>query len=688
MYNLSNHTVNFSNPSSNYRWHAIIHNISGIAMQDIDNFAEAHVKNWIASGEGGLVTNITFSNEYLDNPNAFDHLSRAAGEILKCGLNVWLYDELGYPSGAAGGRTTLNRPDLSAKGLVCISHKGHSFDQITIKREEELMRFIHAYVIDGKGETIPVSFDANEAAFDGTEGEWTLYVFAEKKLYQGTHAETNGFKGTHWIQRDYPNLIDPKAVEAFINNTYVPYAEKYRYFDRAIGVFTDEPSLMEAYLHTGSTVHKYAQLAWTDGLEYKFEEMHGYPLMNKLHLIFESDSDEAKIVRVNFRQTIAEVFAKTYFAALSEFCRSHGTKLSGHGLLEETLPYHAIYYGDLMKCLREMDIPGVDSLAANPAAYMNPGWPLFMAVKYATSVATLNGNRHTMVEFCAPDIDTSNMDAEAKRKIMTTLNLMFFQGVTHINSYFAIEYLGEDRRFFADYFARLAYMSRSMKWDSNVAIYYPINTNQAYTKPSRTASVGDAPKTSCISNVAKKLYESSLDFTVADNVFFEEAKVVNGRIFTDTISFTAVIVPGAEIIPLSVMKKLREFEESGGKVVWIGSVPSLADRFGDTGELSGLTSGLTAMSEDEAVAKVKAETDLGITISGGEDHIYLGKYILDGNDAYWIFNYGSGNTSVTVCSDAAGYDVYDPENGEITSYDGGETSITLNDRRAKIIVKR
>ena len=119
--------------------------------------------------------------------------------------------------------------------------------------------------------------------------------------------------------------MDKNAVSAFIDNTYKQYAEKFEYFNKIVGVFTDEPSLMEVYQNTPDTF-KYSQLATVDGFEDKFEQMHGYSVADKYHLIFTGDSDEAKIVRVNYRETVAEILSKTYFGALREFCEANGSK--------------------------------------------------------------------------------------------------------------------------------------------------------------------------------------------------------------------------------------------------------------------------------------------------------------------------------------------------------------------------
>lgn len=134
-----------------------------------------------------------------------------------------------------------------------------------------------------------------------------------------------------------------------------------------------------------------------------------------------------KIVRVNYRETVAEILSKTYFGALREFCEANGSKSSGHCLLEESMNYHAHYYGNLMQCLREMSIPGVDGLAMKTENYLSEGWPIFMAVKYASSVATLTDkDRLVMMETCATDLPSAMAyNDEQYKQFRTTLNNIF-----------------------------------------------------------------------------------------------------------------------------------------------------------------------------------------------------------------------------------------------------------------------
>ena len=680
----------FKKPSNEYRWNAILHTLPKIVADNgVGSFMTNHVQNWLQNGQGGVVTNVAHTKEYLDSPTAFSDLNTAVKALLKKDVSIWLYDELGYPSGSAGGRTTLDHPEYVAKGLVAIYRNGSGVNPVTVTKDNDLLKFHSAYAIDGSGNKHNATVTDNSVSFAGVSGSWTLYVFAEKKLYEGTHAQTNGSGGNNWLQRDYLNIMDRNAVAEFINNTYKPYAEKFEYFDQVVGVFTDEPSLMESYIHTGGTVHKYAQLAWVDGLEEKFEEMHGYSITDNLHYIFADNSDKSKIIRVNFRQTVAELVSENYFGQIAEFCEANGSVLSGHGLLEETLSNHVQYYGDLMQSIRKMGIPGVDALAGDPSSYMNTGWPIFMAVKYVTSVATLKGDRHTMVEFCAPDIESNNMTDKQKDMIWTTLNLMYFHGINQINSYFALEYMGTQKRSVTDYFGRLSYISRSAKWDGQIGMYYPINTNQAYSIPSYTQNHNTTSTTNCISTLAVKLFQNQRDFTVVDNEFILEAEIKDGTLTNGKVSFTAICMPGVQVMPIEVLKKLQQFESSGGTVVWVNETPSLPDDLNDIDEFKSLTANLKSVSENKAVQTLSEATADKLDIKKTTSTLYVGRYVLEDAPMYWLFNYNDVKKDLTLTYEGAtAFDIYDPLTGEITTVTGDSASVTVDPHRAKIVIVR
>ena len=109
----------FSSPTNEYRLYAMNHS----AASSFKN-GPAQLLTSLSNlrGLGGIVTNIPFGSngEYLDSPTAFDELNALIKQLEKKGYGYWLYDEIGYPSGAAGGRTALENESYVSQGLVMI----------------------------------------------------------------------------------------------------------------------------------------------------------------------------------------------------------------------------------------------------------------------------------------------------------------------------------------------------------------------------------------------------------------------------------------------------------------------------------------------------------------------------------------------------------------------------------------
>jgi hypothetical protein len=337
-----------------------------------------------------------------------------------------------------------------------------------------------------------------------------------------------------------------------------------------------------------------------------------------------------------------------------------------------------------------MGIPGVDSLSAKTPAFMHEDWPIFMAVKYATSATTLTGkDRMTMVELCFTDCDGFPMSESNKDVLFKTMNTMAFMGITHFNSYVPLDQLGGKLKAFSDYFGRLSYISRNAKWVGEVGLYYPINTFQAYSKPSHTAVMNTPTYVSSISKTAIQLFENQQDFTVADNEFILEATVENGRIFNDHVSFSVICMPGVEVLPLDVMKKLDQFEKSGGTVIWIDCLPTLADKSSECDELVSMVSGKTVMNYREAGAAVKDAVADKLVIKRETPSLYVGRYVLDDAPMYWLYNSHDMDKSLTLTYEGAkGFDVYDPATGEITSLSGESISVDIAKLHAKLVIVR
>jgi hypothetical protein len=70
-------------------------------------------------GFGGMVCNVAHP-DYLRSPTAWRAFGRAVATARDKGFALWLYDELGYPSGLAGGQVLERDPDWEAEGLLAV----------------------------------------------------------------------------------------------------------------------------------------------------------------------------------------------------------------------------------------------------------------------------------------------------------------------------------------------------------------------------------------------------------------------------------------------------------------------------------------------------------------------------------------------------------------------------------------
>jgi hypothetical protein len=312
-----------------------------------------------------------------------------------------------------------------------------------------------------------------------------------------------------------------------------------------------------------------------------------------------------------------------------------------------------------------------------------------MSAKYASSVATISGkSRLTMAELCALDISTSGYySKDETKKIWQTVNMLYFGGITNINAYVDILNTAKYAKYFIAYSARLSYLSQQLRWDGEVGLYYPINTYQSHE-----GVTGYNDSYTTMTTLMLKLHQNQNDFTVVDNQFILESEVKDGRIYNDYVSFSSIFMPKVDVLPLEVLKKLIEFEKSGGSVYWVNGTPTLPDDLNDIEEFKTLASklkktNLSSSTDLNAIKKNVKYSEIELDIEGSSVTLMAGKYLLGDDSAYWLYNDASKARNCDITYEGAkGFEVYDPLTGEIEYLDGSSITINLEQYCAKIIV--
>ena len=565
----------FKHPLDEYRIFHLWHHF--------DDKFEAVLNAMHDYGFRGVVTNNAWDDNYIRNSSNYAILNAVIDQAKKRGMTVWLYDEYGYPSGTADRQTLDGHPEYEAIGIGLLS--GEYTEKAEFALPEAFQKIIYAEIVHN-GKKTP---GADLASFEWSErtvkanapGVFTLNVYAQKIAFEGSHAEKNGFRPNR-----YPNLLNREAVKRFIDLVYTGYKNNVANIgDKVQAIFTDEPSLMTHFVNTRDKYPHFI-VPWEDRLPARFKEMHGYDLLPQLSSLFNGDTDEDKILRVNFYQTVAEMMTQSFYIPLRDYCEEMGIAFSGHNLLEERLSWHVGLYGDMMKNIGTMQIPGIDVLSGVPSAYL-AGW--FMTPKYVSSAARNNGKDVVMVEFC-PVTDKELFRIDEFQNVLGTTSLLFFHGANRFNTYYAYNRMTkENANKWNDYSGRLNTLLRGATFASEIAVLYPIANTQAYFTAENTHFSYPSARIQAldlyINRVATQLFRNQLDFNILDADSLENATIETGRLVVGNGAYRVMVLPDIEVMSLESMKKLTEFADAGGRVIWLDALPRLATRAKDTAEL-------------------------------------------------------------------------------------------------------
>ena len=668
----------FKNPIDEYRIFHMVHAFG-------DNY-ETYLNTLYDYGFRGVITNNAWDENFLKNSSNYALMNAAINKAHEMGMTVWLYDEYGYPSGTADHQTLDGYPEYEAIGIGLLSSEHTNKAEFTLP--EAFQKILYAEIILGSEKT-PLA-ELGSSKMDerkitvNVSGTFTLNVYAQKIAFEGSHAEKNGFRPNR-----YPNLLNKDAVQRFIDLVYVGYKNNVEDMSKVQAIFTDEPSLMTHFVNT-TEKYPYSIVPWEDRLPAHFKKMHGYDLMPRLSSLFGGYSDEDKILRVNFYQTVAEMMTQSFYIPLRDFCEKLGIAFSGHNLLEETLSCHVGLYGDMMQNIGTMQIPGIDVLSCVPPMYLK-SW--YMTPKYVSSAARNNGKDVVMVEFC-PVADMEQFQVDEFKNVLGTTSLLFFNGANRFNTYYAYHRMSKENAIhWNEYSGRLNTLLRGSTFASEIAVMYPIANTQAYFTAENTHfhfPDGNIHSLDMYFNhVATQLYRSQLDFNILDAESLEKATIENGKLVIGNGAYRVMVIPKIEVMSLESMRQLSEFADGGGKVIWLDSLPRLATRAEETAEVQRLAEkyqpdvvnfGMIKKEEEkrrEFTNIIKDTVKHNVRVTSRNENfgdLFVSPYIKEGKKLYYVVNSNNNDMDITITSPGP-FDLYDPFTGSITSYNNAASVV-------------
>ena len=483
-------------------------------------------------GLGGIVCNVNF-NQYLRSQEHWQTLINAVQACEKTGLVVWIYDEDGYPSGAAGG--------------------------LVLEKDAR--------------------FEALALAYDPSLPD----PFILRPSYEHTHASNN-----FHAARRYPNLLDAEAVECFVEVTHEAYWERLKdHFGSTIqAFFTDEPSLMATNIGPlpaeiarnvriadplDKSIKPLASVPWVADLPAKYEERYGEDIQGVRKSLFAGDSEADRRVRRQFWALVTDLFAERYYGKLKKWAGDHKVASSGHILWEEEILHGVPLEGNPLKMLMQMQIPGLDMLTSDPEAVIYTGW---LTASLPASAAIFNGGRRVMTEVSDFSQNMSKQGPASLEQMCAAAAWQAAMGVTEFTLYYnRAARSPKDYRAYCDFVGRLNALLREARPEPSVLLYYPVYDVWGEFLPVAEKLTLDSQSqrmktiVNSFMSLGQQMTRRQIPFALADHELLAAMSIASGQLSIKGRAFDTLVLPRDVELPLAAARQVERFEASGGKVV-------------------------------------------------------------------------------------------------------------------------
>lgn len=561
----------------------------GATLEECKKIITEKLEYLVSCGFGGVVTNYPFTDDYLQNEEDWALFKFSLEELKRMGLRAWIYDEHGYPSGNARGLTLAADPDYECRAIAKISEKLGVGETKTITLPKGHKRFMYAatYVCNESGipsalypieEKVCENGEEEVSFTNNTAGDLVICAFAEKHLYEGTHAQHNVCES-----RRYLDVTNRDAVREFIHNTYEQYTKRVsEHYNAPLAdglveaFFTDEPSFMGCYINGGlypprvlhqydDTIPLYPIVNFGRDMENTFESLSGMNFRQNLIHLFYGNGKHTKKVRYYFHLTTSKLFEESYYAQIGNYCAQNNTRFSGHVLLEDDIRHHVMFEGNLFSLIRHMHIPGIDMLHSLPELVRRD----MFTPKLISSIAHAYQRPHVMSEVSA-HAQGGKVTAD---QMYASVALQLAFGVDIFTSYYSETLL--DPQLYNKYNRALGKTGDLMaggKHQADVLLYYPIETFMMnHRSPDDKNSFGNftPEENACKAGLYSIMYElcdAQVDFDFADLDVVKRLDVKGGKLIgASGEEYKYLVLPPMELTP-EMAGVFSELEAQGVKI--------------------------------------------------------------------------------------------------------------------------
>ncbi len=482
-----------------------------------------------AAGFGGFFMHARagLRTEYL-SPAWLACIEACLEEAEKCGMDAWLYDENGYPSGFGGG---------------LVNGLGSDFQQ-------KILRFERGCVA-GLGRENTIAYYTADGTFLGRTppdtGAEVLRIFYEINAY-------------------YTDNLNPASAREFLRVTHDFYIQHLpaHLLKRVKGVFCDEPQLTRN------------AIPWSLVLEAAYQEAYARELVLELPQLFRGGAESAP-TRIRFWKLVTKLFDRNFFQPIYQWCEEHHWQLAGHLLQEEDCQTQICCNGSGMAHYRYFQLPGMDHLLRRA--------PHPVAMTQVFSVAEQYGKKQILGEsfaLCGWNLNFSGMCWIFQQQLVHGVNVLCHHLLDYSlrgqrkrdcpGSWFRHQPWWGDFRRVNDYFARVGAMLSAGRAETRVAVLHPIATAwQLYE------GCDDHPQiirySAAQERLTRELDSLQIAHHYADEQILEESGSIDGKCLRiGECVYEVLIIPPIAGLGAATLALLRQLQHAGGTIYVVRNI--------------------------------------------------------------------------------------------------------------------
>ena len=494
--------MNFSNVDKKYRpvpfW-------SWNEKLDLDE-TDHQIKEMETQGIGGFFMHARggLKTKYMGD-EWFKNVELCINRCRENGMHAWAYDENGWPSGFGNG------------------------------------------IVNGKG----LAFQQKYLRFECGE-----------KNSETTITNLNGYHFYYDVNPLYIDTLSADAVNAFIQNIYKPYYDKYG--NGLEGFFTDEPQISRN------------GIPWSFIIPDEYQKAYGENLLDKIDELF-LETGTYTDTRVKFWKLVTNLFSKNYMKQIYDWCTERGLKFTGHLVLEDDMYTQVTTNGACMPHYEYLTIPGMDWLGRHNTPSLTP--------YQVASVARQIGKKQVLSEtfaLCGHNTSHDELKWIYEYQMVRGINLLcqHLQGYSNRGlrkrDYPPAMYIQQpwwkDYKMFNDAMSRTGMLLTEGEDGVDTLIIHPQATawilynDKNYYDPADKSEVTNIMKVNdALLDIIKTLEQKHINFHLGDEIIMERhGRVEGNRLIIGKKEYSKIIIPPHDILLDNTKELLRTFAANGG----------------------------------------------------------------------------------------------------------------------------